>query len=299
MSLYLPETKFPIQSEVSLAPYTSLRVGGKAEWYIAPENCEQLQDSLIWADKEQLPVTFLGGGSNLLISDRGLPGLVISARNFRYLKIDEEAAQMTVGAGMPLPTVAWKAAKRGWHGLEWAVGVPGTVGGSVVMNAGAHGKCMADTLVTIVIVNTDGHLERLTPEALDFRYRSSNLQYLPRWVVEATFQLQPGYSKQHVTTTTRTHLNQRRSTQPYDKPSCGSVFRNPPEQAAGWLIEQTGLKGFQVGDAQVADCHANFIVNRGQATAQDIYRVMQHVQEKVEQQWSIWLQPEVKLLGEF
>jgi len=299
MTLYLPQTNCLIQPDVSLAAHTSLRVGGIAQWYAAPQNTEQLQDSLNWAQKKQLPITFLGGGSNLLISDRGLSGLVISARHFRNLVIEEETCQITAAAGMPLATVAWKAAKRGWSGLEWAVGIPGTVGGSVVMNAGAHGKSMSTALVSVLVATADGELERLPPEALDFQYRTSNLQTSPRWVMEATFQLSPGYSREEITTQTRTNLNQRRSTQPYDKPSCGSVFRNPTGQAAGWLIEQTGLKGYQVGDAQVANRHANFIINRGGATAQDIYNVIQHVQEQVEQQWSVLLQPEVKLLGEF
>lgn len=299
MTLYLPETNCLLQSEVSLALFTSLRVGGTAQWYVAPKNSQQLQETLQWAQQEQLPITFLGAGSNLLISDRGLSGIVISARYFRNLDINEEAATITASAGMPLATVAWKAAKRGWSGLEWAVGIPGTVGGSVVMNAGAHGACMSDTLTQVVVATDNGNLETLTPEALAFRYRTSNLQNHPRWVMEATFQLQPSYSPEKITTKTRANLNQRRHSQPYDKPSCGSVFRNPQEQAAGWLIEQTGLKGYQVGGAQVAHRHANFILNQGQATAQDIYNVIQHVQEKVEQQWSVFLRPEVKLLGEF
>jgi UDP-N-acetylmuramate dehydrogenase len=288
-----------VQAQVPLADHTSLRVGGAAEWYVAPRNTEELQAGLQWAYQEQLPVTFLGGGSNLLISDRGLSGLIISARHFRNLTIDEDNARITAAAGIPLATVAWKAAKRGWSGLEWAVGIPGTVGGSVVMNAGAHGACMGDALLEIIVATAEGKLERLTPSDLEFRYRTSNLQHRPRWVMEATFQLQPGYTKQDITAQTRANLNQRRNSQPYDKPSCGSVFRNPQEQAAGWLIEQTGLKGYQVGGAQVAHRHANFILNCGQAKAQDIYNVIQHVQEKVEQQWSILLQPEVKLLGEF
>ncbi len=299
MTLYLPETDCLLQSEVSLASHTSLRVGGRAQWYVEPKNSEQLQDSLQWAKQEQLPVTFLGGGSNLLISDRGLSGLVISARQFRNLEIHEETAQITASAGTPLVTVAWKAAKRGWSGLEWAVGIPGTVGGSVVMNAGAHGASMENVLVKVILATANGTLEEVSPDALNFRYRTSDLQSHPRWVMGATFQLHPGYSREKTLEQTRSNLNKRRTTQPYDKPSCGSVFRNPQEKAAAWLIEQTGLKGFQVGDAQVAHRHANFILNQGQATAYDIYNVIQHVQEKVEQEWSILLHPEVKLLGEF
>ncbi|QDZ40923.1 UDP-N-acetylmuramate dehydrogenase [Euhalothece natronophila Z-M001] len=299
MTLYLPETNCCLQSNVSLASHTSLRVGGRAQWYVEPKTTEQLQDSLQWAKQEQLAVTFLGGGSNLLISDRGLSGLVISARHFRNLEINEETAQITASAGTPLATVAWKAAKRGWSGLEWAVGIPGTVGGSVVMNAGAHGASMENALVKVVLATPNGTLEEVSPDSLNFCYRTSDLQHSPRWVMGGTFQLHPGYSREEILQQTRANLNQRRTTQPYDKPSCGSVFRNPQEKAAAWLIEQAGLKGFQVGDAQVAHRHANFILNQGQATAQDIYNVIQHVQEKVEQRWSILLHPEVKLLGEF
>lgn len=299
MTLYLPETDCLLKSDVSLASHTSLKVGGRAQWYVEPKTREQLQDSLQWAKQEQLPVTFLGGGSNLLISDRGLSGLVISARQFRKLEINEETAQITASAGTPLVTVAWKAAKRGWSGLEWAVGIPGTVGGSVVMNAGAHGASMENVLVKAILATANGTLEEVSPESLNFRYRTSDLQSHPRWVMGATFQLQPGYSRDQILEQTRSNLNKRRTSQPYDKPSCGSVFRNPQEKAAAWLIEQTGLKGFQVGDAQVAHRHANFILNQGQATAYDIYNVIQHVQEKVEQEWSILLHPEVKLLGEF
>lgn len=299
MTLYLPETECLLQSDVSLASHTSLRVGGRAQWYVEPTNGEQLQESLQWAKQEQLPVTFLGGGSNLLISDRGLSGLIISARKLRGLHINEESAHITASAGTPLVTVAWKAARRGWSGLEWAVGIPGTVGGSVVMNAGAHGASMEKVLVKVILATANGTLEEVSPEGLNFRYRTSDLQSHPRWVMGATFQLHPGYSREEVVAQTHANLNQRKSTQPYDKPSCGSVFRNPQEKAAAWLIEQSGLKGFQVGDAQVAHRHANFILNQGHATAQDIYNVIQHVQEKVEQKWSVFLHPEVKLWGEF
>ena len=299
MTLYLPETNCLLQGDVSLASHTSFKVGGRAQWYVEPRNPEQLQESLQWAQQEQLPVTFLGAGSNLLISDRGLQGLVISARQFRKLHLNEESAQITASAGTPLITVAWKAAKRGWSGLEWAVGIPGTVGGAVVMNAGAHGSSMANVLVKVILATASSNLEEVSPASLNFRYRTSDLQSHPRWVMGATFQLHPGYSREVIAAQTHANLKQRQSAQPYDKPSCGSVFRNPQEKAAAWLIEQTGLKGFQVGDAQVAHRHANFILNQGQATAQDIYHVMQHVQEKVEQEWSILLHPEVKLLGEF
>ncbi|OLP20219.1 UDP-N-acetylenolpyruvoylglucosamine reductase [Leptolyngbya sp. 'hensonii'] len=297
--IYLPEVDCLIRPQVSLASMTSFRVGGPAEWYVAPRRLEELQASLAWARAERIPVTILGAGSNVLISDRGLPGLVISTRHLRHTEFDAIAGQVTVSAGEPIPRLAWQTAERGWQGLEWAVGIPGTVGGAVVMNAGAHNECTADILVRAQVVTPEGEIKLLTPDDLNYRYRSSSLQGSNHLVTQATFQLQPGADPEQVINVTSTHLDQRRATQPYHLPSCGSVFRNPKPQTAGKLIEQTGLKGYQIGGAQVADRHANFILNCGGASARDIYCLIHHVQEQVEQRWSILLHPEVKILGEF
>ena len=295
----LPGTDCLIKSQVPLASFTSLRVGGPAQWYVAPKHCTELQASFEWAQAHGLSVTLLGAGSNLLISDRGLPGLVISTRRLRQNQFDRESGQVTVGAGEPLPLLAWHSAERGLQGLEWAVGIPGTVGGAVVMNAGAHSGCMADILVNAHVLLPDGTTKILTPQDLRYRYRTSDLQGKNWLVTQATFQLQPGFDATALTALTSKHYNQRRTTQPYHLPSCGSVFRNPINYTAGWLIEQAGLKGYQIGGAQIAERHANFILNCGNAMASDIFRLIQHVQQQVEQQWSLHLEPEVKMLGDF
>lgn len=288
-----------LRPQVSLQRLTTFRVGGTAQWLATPRTQEQFASALAWARAEALPVTLLGAGSNLLISDRGLPGLVICSRHWRGSRFDDRTGQVTAAAGEPLPTLAWKAAKRGWRGLEWAVGIPGTVGGAVVMNAGAHGGCAADLLVSATVLHPNQGLIRLTPEELVFQYRTSALQGAGQLVLEAQFQLRPGYDPEVVSADTLAGLNQRRVTQPYDLPSCGSVFRNPYPHTAGSLIEQAGLKGYRIGNAQVADRHANFILNCGGATATDIYRLIHHIQVEVADRWSLWLQPEVKFLGEF
>lgn len=288
-----------IYPQVSLAELTSYRVGGLAQWYAAPRNWDSLQGTFEWFNQQDLPLTLLGAGSNLLISDRGIPGLVISTRYLRHSHFDPEISQITAGAGEPIARIAWSAAKRGWRGLEWAVGIPGTVGGAVVMNAGAHANCLADCLVDALVLSPDGKVERLTPEQLNYSYRTSSLQGDRRLVIEATFQLQPGFTREEVMSTTSKNLQQRKSTQPYDRPSCGSVFRNPSPQAAGWLIEQLGLKGYRIGGAEVSHRHANFILNCGHATAQDIFQLIGHVQEQVEAHYALLLEPEVKILGEF
>lgn len=284
---------------------TSFRVGGPAELYVAPQTLEDLQASLQWAADQGLPVTLLGAGSNLLISDRGLPGLVISTRHLRYMHFDAETGQLTAGAGEPLPRLAWQAAERGWSGLEWAVGIPGTVGGAVVMNAGAHKSCMADIVVRAHVLSLSGELAVLTPQTLNYSYRSSALQVFQsspqqiRLVTQTIMQLQPGNDPEAILAATTAHLEHRRTSQPYHLPSCGSVFRNPNPYKAGWLIEQTGLKGFQIGGAQIAQRHANFILNCGGATATDILQLIHHVQREVERRWALCLEPEVKMLGEF
>ncbi|MBW4521428.1 MAG: UDP-N-acetylmuramate dehydrogenase [Scytolyngbya sp. HA4215-MV1] len=288
-----------IKSRVSLASMTSFRVGGPAEWYVAPKTLKDLQASFAWARSEGVPVTLLGAGSNLLVSDRGLPGLVICTRHLRYTHFDPETGQVTANAGEPLPRLAWQAAERGWSGLEWAVGIPGTLGGAVVMNAGAHGGCTSEILVNAEVLTPHGTTQILSPHELHYRYRTSLLQGGERLVTQATFQLQPGHDPAVILAETSKHLDHRKSTQPYHLPSCGSVFRNPTAHSAGWLIEQSGLKGFQIGNAQIAHRHANFILNCGGATASDIFRLIYHVQQHVEQQWALWLEPEVKILGEF
>ncbi|HEY9641014.1 MAG TPA: UDP-N-acetylmuramate dehydrogenase [Coleofasciculaceae cyanobacterium] len=305
--IQIPGTDCLIKPQVPLATLTSFKVGGPAELYMAPRRIEDLQASFDWAKTRGLPITLLGAGSNLLISDRGLAGLVVCTRYLRHAHFDDAAGQLTAAAGEPIARLAWQAAERGWSGLEWAVGIPGTVGGAVVMNAGAHNACTADTLVDTHTLATDGTIEIWTPSQLNYSYRSSTLQLhthgasadAVRIVTQATFQLQAGGDPQQLIAATTDHLNRRRTTQPYNLPSCGSVFRNPTPYKAGWLIEQEGLKGYSIGGAQIAQRHANFILNCGGATATDIFQLIHHIQQKVERSWSLWLEPEVKMLGDF
>jgi len=288
-----------LSPQVPLQKLTTWRVGGVADWLGAPRQREDFDQLLAWARAEAVNVTILGAGSNVLISDRGIPGLVICTRHWRRSQFDLAAGQVRVAAGEPLPTLAWKVAKRGWRGLEWAVGIPGTVGGAVVMNAGAHGGCTADRLVYTTVLDHNQQVTELSPADLAFAYRTSCLQGSGKVVLEATFQLEPGYDPAVVMADTLAGLNQRRATQPYDYPSCGSVFRNPLPHSAGWLIEQAGLKGCRLGNAQVAERHANFILNLGGATAADIHRLIHQVQSEVRQRWSLQLHPEVQFVGEF
>ena len=299
MPIRLKGTECLIHQHESLSKHTSYRVGGNAQLYTEPKSWDDIQALFEWIQKHDMPFTCLGKGSNLLVSDRGIEGLVLNTLHFKQYSVDEENHTITVGAGYPLPKLAWQAAKRGWRGLDWAVGIPGSLGGAVVMNAGAHKGSMSDILVNAVVAYPDGNIKTLSGDDLKYSYRTSKLQQEKVLVLKATLALHPGYTRKEMMELTTENFRMRKQTQPYDKPSCGSVFRNPQPRAAGWLIEQIGLKGYQIGGAQVAHRHANFIINAGNAKAQDVFNLIQYVQEKVEQHWSILLHPEVKVLGHF
>lgn len=288
-----------IKADAPLAKLTTFRVGGEAQWLALPKTPEQLKEAIAWGHEQSLPVTILGAGSNLLISDRGLPGLIICTRALRHTEFDADTGKVTAAAGEPWSSLAWKAARNGLQGFEWTIGIPGTVGGAVVMNAGAHGGETADILVETEILDSDGSLTVLKPKDLDYRYRTSNLQGSDRTVVSATFQLSPGHVPEDVKAATASDLKQRRTTQPYHLPNCGSVFRNPKPHSAGQLIEQAGLKGFQIGEAQISTLHANFIVNLGGATAEDVLAVIRHAQAVIKERNGVELETEVKIIGAF
>ncbi|CAN5628883.1 UDP-N-acetylmuramate dehydrogenase [soil metagenome] len=290
---------FKIIALSPLAKLTTFRVGGWAQWLALPKTLDQLQAALGWGRSEGLPVTLLGAGSNLLISDRGLPGLVICTRALRHSEFDPVTGRVTAAAGEPWSSLAWKAARYGLKGFEWTIGIPGTVGGAVVMNAGAHGSETADILVDTAIISPDGTLSIRQPADLGYRYRTSHLQGSDLIVATATFQLSAGHDPATIKAATATDLKQRRTTQPYHLPNCGSVFRNPRPYSAGHLIEQAGLKGYQIGQAQISTLHANFIVNLGNAKASDVLALIRHIQGVIYERHQIQLETEVKIMGHF
>lgn len=290
---------FQIVAQAPLAKLTTLRVGGKAEWLALPKTTDQLKSVLRWARAEQVEATILGAGSNLLVSDHGLPGLIICTRALRQSHFDAATGRVSAAAGEPWSSLAWKAARHGLKGFEWTIGIPGTVGGAVVMNAGAHGSETADILVEAEVASPEGKISILTPEDLGFQYRTSDLQGSDRTVISATFQLCPGHDPDKIKKATASDLKSRRKTQPYHLPNCGSVFRNPIPHSAGRLIQAAGLKGYQIGNAQISTLHANFIVNLGQAKADDVLSLIRTAQAVVKERDDIALETEVKIIGDF
>ena len=288
-----------IRQAVPLREFTTWRVGGPACWFGEPGSAEELIQQASWAVSQGLPFRCIGAGSNLLIADEGLPGLTLCSRRLQGSVLEPGDGWVEAEAGEPIPTLARKVARSGLSGLEWSVGIPGTVGGAVVMNAGAQGGCTAEWLHSVRVIDPAKPDEPFTLLAseLDFAYRHSRLQEEPLLVLSARFRLEPGHAPAAITARTSANLHSRTSTQPYQQPSCGSVFRNPEPEKAGRLIEGLGLKGLQVGEAQVSTLHANFIVNLGAATAADIDRLIGMVQERVWTAHGIPLHPEVKRLG--
>jgi UDP-N-acetylmuramate dehydrogenase len=288
------------QQAIPLAGFTTWKVGGVAEFLAEPNSLAELRHLLTNQKQLGAALQIIGAGSNLLISDSGLPGLVVCTRRLQGAQLDPSSGEVEALAGEPLPTLARRVAKSGLSGLEWSVGIPGTVGGAVVMNAGAQGGCLAEYLIDATVIDpTGGEPFVLSNRALNYGYRHSRLQGEGLIVLSARFQLLLGEDPCLINARTSENLQSRISTQPYHLPSCGSVFRNPEPQKAGRLIEALGLKGHRIGAAEVSELHGNFIVNRGGAKALEIDALIHHVQAEVKRAHGIWLHPEVMRLGEF
>lgn len=282
-----------------LSRHTSFRVGGPAEFFVKPETTEELIEIYNSTGRKMLPVEIIGDGTNVLVSDAGLRGVVICTNKMNGIELLENG-RIHAQAGARLSKVAEVACRAGLKGFEFASGIPGTVGGAVYMNAGAYDHdigefCESVTLLDVAENDVGAACSRPGTE-MDFGYRKSYVQQSKALVLEAVFQLQPG-SPEEIRAEMNRLNSRRRASQPLDMPSAGSTFKRPPGHFAGKLIEDSGLKGFAIGGAQVSRKHAGFIVNTGNATARDIYDLIHAVREKVHANFGVWLEPEVKLLG--
>ena len=285
-----------VRENVTLAPYTTMRTGGPAALFAEPRNAQQLAHVHQWAQEKGLPLLILGNGSNLLIADSGFDGLVIHLGR-ALSEVSVFANTLTAQAGASLAAAARAAAQASLTGLEFAAGIPGSIGGAVCMNAGAYGGEIAQVIVSARVLTPEG-VRMVSKEELSLGYRSSAVMQNGWVVLEATFELAPG-SPDEIKATMADLAARRREKQPLQYPSCGSFFKRPVGYYAGALIEQAGLKGYRVGDAQVSEMHAGFVINRGHATSSEIYRLMQEVQCRVQAQFGVTLEPEVRLIGHF
>ncbi len=281
--------------DVPLAPLTTYKLGGSARYLAVPEREQDLVRISDLLRDDPVPVVVLGRGSNVLVSDRGFDGLVVRlGGGFSWVLVGET---ITAGSATPLPLLARTTARAGRSGLEFYVGIPGSVGGALMMNAGCHGSDTQDVLVTASIIDlSDATKRRVDAAALELSYRHSNLGPL-QVVLQAEFAVEPGDAadcERRIRAITRW----RKAHQPGGVLNAGSVFKNPSGDSAGRLIDRAGLKGLTVGGARVSAMHANFIEAARDATALDVYRLIRTVQEKMEEQ-GVHLEPEVRLLGDF
>ena len=279
-----------------LARHTSYRIGGKAELFITCHSYHSLRRVIEVLGREQVPWVIIGKGSNLLVADAGYRGAVIAlGREFGRFVVAEDGCTITVGAGAMLARLVNEALKKGLSGLEFAVGIPGTLGGAVSMNAGSRTEWIGSLIEDVMTYKPGEGMRHYAHDDVAWGYRECGL---PRdeIVLEATLRLVPA-PRDDIRAKMERSLARRRRTQPIGVPSCGSVFRNPPDASVGAMIEACGLKGFSVGGAEVSSVHANFIVNKGAASAADVVAVIRHVHEKVREAYGVELQPEVKFLG--
>lgn len=278
--------------------HTTFRVGGPAGWYAAPDGEEELAEVIRLCRSRNVPFRILGNGSNLLVSDRGVEGVVIAMEeNWNYGKMTDTAV-MTAGSGMLLSKAASLALKENLTGLEAACGIPGTLGGAVVMNAGAYGFEMKDVLSRVRVMDPMGNVITLDAGDLELGYRTSCVEKKGYVVLEAELALKPG-NREQIRARMDELAAKRREKQPLEYPSAGSTFKRPDGHFAGQLIEQAGLRGFRLGGAQVSEKHCGFVINRGEATAEDLICLCRRVQQAVKETSGVDLEMEVRRWGEF
>ena len=280
----------------SLARHTSYRIGGKADLFLVCHSYHALRRALDVLTEEDVPWVIIGKGSNLLVADEGYRGAVVTlGREFSRMICADDGVTLTVGAGVILARLVNEALSRGLTGLEFAVGIPGTVGGAVSMNAGTRTEWMGSVIEDVLTLKPGVGLRHYSHDDVFWGYRSCTL---PRdeIVLEATVKLAPG-DKAQIRSRMERSLDRRRKSQPLGSACCGSVFKNPLDMSVGKMIEDCGLKGFSVGGAEVSPIHGNFIVNTGTARAEDVAAVIKKVHEEVRKAYGVELQPEVKFLG--
>ena len=288
------EAGIELRENEPLAAHTSFRIGGPARWMAFPKTVEEVRTLLRLAREADIPVRLLGAGTNVLAPDEGVDALVLCLKDaLRGVRLPEGNC-IEAMAGETLASVAVFARKNGLTGLEFAHGIPGTLGGGVYMNAGAYGGELKQVVESVTILTIDGEEKTLSGEECAFGYRTSVYQKLPCVIVKAVLQLHPG-DPEEIGQTMRTLMEKRRASQPLELPSAGSTFKRPTGYFAGPLIEQAGLKGCGVGGAEVSKKHAGFVVNTGGASADDVKKTIAMVQSRVWEASGVQLEPEVRI----
>ena len=286
-----------VRTDEPMSSHTTFRIGGTADYFVMPSSVEELQAIIRLLKKSDMNYYVIGNGSNLLVGDKGYPGVILQISD-ACQQIEAEGNRLQVQAGAALSKVALFAMERGLEGLEFAAGIPGTVGGGVVMNAGAYGGEMKQVVESVRVLSSEGEILTLDNDTMEFGYRTSIIRNRNFTVLSVTFRLREG-NREEIRARIEDFQKRRMEKQPLNYPSAGSTFKRPEGYFAGKLIMDAGLRGFQIGDARVSDKHCGFVVNVGKATARDVTDVIEEVQEKVRERFGVSLEREVIYLGKF
>lgn len=278
--------------------HTSFKIGGNADFFVSVKTIEELKQALFYAKQKQIPHTIIGNGTNILVSDSGIRGIVIKIDIQKFdLKEENDYIEISVGSGNKMMALATQLKKQEISGFEQLSGIPGTIGGAIYMNAGAYGKEMKDIVVSTRCMNMKGEIFELSNEEQKFEYRSSVFNTKEYIILEAKLKLKKG-KKEDIELQMNEYLNQRKEKQPLEYPSAGSTFKRQEGIITAKLIDECGLKGYKIGGAMVSERHAGFIVNTGDATAKDVLELIKYVKDEVYKKYGVKIEEEVKIVGE-
>ena len=292
--LYAIAGEDAVQTAEPMKNHTTFRVGGPADYFVAPHTEEEIRKIVALCEEKEIPWFVTGNGSNLVVSDEGYHGVILSVyKNFQGIEV--EGNRIRAKAGSMLVSISQAAREAGLSGMEFASGIPGTLGGGVRMNAGAYGGEMSQVVTTVTVVNRNGEIMELDNSTMEYGYRTSVIQNQSFVVTKVTFRLQPGDPEQIAAKMEELAIR-RREKQPLEYPSAGSTFKRPEGHFAGQLIMEAGLRGYSVGGAKVSEKHCGFIINTGNATAEDVKDVIWEVQRRVKERFHVELEPEIKFL---
>ncbi len=288
-----------IREQEPMSAHTTFRIGGPAAYYLIPENGDEVSEALVFAKEKGLPFYVLGRGSNMLFDDEGYPGVIVEiGRGMEQMSVEEEldgTVHVIAQAGIAMSSLAVQLAEAGLTGFEFAGGIPGTLGGGITMNAGAYGGEIRDCIRDATVMTESGDILVLTRDQLELGYRTSVIQHERYLVLEGSFLFKRG-EKEEILARMKELNQRRRDKQPLEYPSAGSTFKRPEGYFAGKLIEDAGLRGYRVGDAQVSEKHCGFVVNRGNATAAEVRQLIRDVQDQVQEKFQVRLEPEVRII---
>ena len=287
-----------IYENVLMSRYTSFKVGGPAEYLIKIEKVEELQQILKIAKENKIPLTIIGNGSNILVTDKGIKGIVLKIEIKKLeIEINGEDVKVTTGSGNKLGELAQKLAAQEISGLEFAAGIPGTIGGAIRMNAGAHGSEMKDIVETVTYLDEDGAIQKIENSQAEFEYRNSIFSKKKYIIIETEMTFKKG-NKEYILGQMKEYMNYRKEKQPIEYPSAGSTFKRGADFITAKLIDECGLKGYQIGGAQISEKHAGFIINKENATAEDIVKLIRYTEEQIYNKFGKKIETEIEILGE-